>query len=90
MDGLVDDEAVCTEGAKVSFSFDERYMVTHSHADHQIHLIDLTDGSSRAITNFGEGSRGLFPHFVSNGWIYYLVIDADGNEYIGASDAATL
>ena len=61
-----------------------------SHADHQLHLYDLMDGSERVITNLPEGARALFPHFVSNNWIYMLVIDADGNEYIAASDAATL
>ncbi|MGE0789033.1 MAG: hypothetical protein AB7S26_25395 [Sandaracinaceae bacterium] len=81
---------VCTEGAKVSISFDERYMVTHNHLDHQIHLIDLMDGTDRAITHLPEGYRALFPHFVSNGWFYFLVIDADGHEFVTASNAATL
>ncbi len=81
---------ICGEGAKVSISFDERWMVTHDHRDHQIHLFDLLDGSERTVTNLPEGARGLFPHFVSNGWFYFLVIDANGDEFIAAADAATL
>ncbi|MFK7988575.1 MAG: hypothetical protein AB8I08_21325 [Sandaracinaceae bacterium] len=84
---------VCTEGAKVSFSFDERFFVTHTHTGDTSNLIlvDMLEGTTQLITDMPPMSRALFPHFVSNGWIYFLVIDNEGNrEYIGASNAAVL
>ena len=81
---------VCTPGAKANISFDERFMVTHhyEHGTSNIYLVDLSDGARYAVTDMGSGSRALFPHFVSNGWIYFLVHEADGSERIAASDAA--
>ena len=53
-------------------------------------LVDLLDGSSRRITNMGAGRYALFPHFRSDGWIYFVVRTLDGQEYFAASDAALL
>ena len=53
-------------------------------------LVDLLDGTSRAITNMGAGRYALFPHFRSDGWIYFVVRTLDGQEYFAASDAALL
>jgi hypothetical protein len=80
---------VCVSGAKVNFSYDERFMVTHHYDGDKtnIVLIDLKDGSQRTITNMPANSRALFPHFRSDGWIYFLVKSPDG-EYLAASDAA--
>ena len=37
----------------------------------------------------GPGQYALYPHFRSDGWMYYLVRDREaGREYIAASDAA--
>ncbi|MEM6990918.1 MAG: PPC domain-containing protein, partial [Myxococcota bacterium] len=81
---------VCTPGAKANVSFDERFMVTHhyEHGTANVYLVDLSDGARYAVTDMPSGSRALFPHFVSNGWIYFLVHDTDGSERIAASDAA--
>ncbi len=81
---------VCMPGAKANISFDERFMVTHHYENGtaNIHLVDLSDGRRYAVTDMGSSGRALFPHFVSNGWIYFLVRDADGSEHIAASDAA--
>lgn len=82
---------VCGSGAKPSFSFDERFMVTHHHeGDHSnVSLIDLSTGERIEITNMPAGFRALFPHFRSDGWFYFLVMDVAGNhEYVIASDAA--
>jgi len=51
-------------------------------------LVDLLDGSSRRITDMGPGRYALFPHFRSDGWIYFVVRTLDGQEYFAASDAA--
>lgn len=51
-------------------------------------LVDLLDGSTRRITDMGAGRYALFPHFRSDGWIYFVVRTLDGQEYFAASDAA--
>jgi hypothetical protein len=53
-------------------------------------LVDLLDGSSRTITRMGAGQYALFPHFRSDGWIYFVVRTLDREEYFAASDAAVL
>ncbi len=81
---------LCMPGAKLNFSFDERFIVTH-HYENQtanIYLADLLTGERYQITNMPEGSRALFPHFRSDGWFYFLVNTADGEQYVVASDAA--
>ena len=52
-------------------------------------LIDLTTGQHRRVTNMHAGQYALYPHFRSDGWIYFLVRDKVSNkEYAVASDAA--
>ncbi|HVV85698.1 MAG TPA: hypothetical protein VHE35_21715 [Kofleriaceae bacterium] len=55
-----------------------------------IYLMDLTTGTSTRITNMAAGQRALFPHFRSDGWIYFVVkhVPAAGSEVVAASDAA--
>ena len=53
-----------------------------------IYLVDLSTGETRRITNAGPGEYALFPHFRSDGWIYFVVRTLDGQEYFAASDAA--
>jgi hypothetical protein len=53
-----------------------------------LYLVDLLDGSARAITDMSPGQYALFPHFRSDGWIYFVVRTLDGQEYFAASDAA--
>jgi hypothetical protein len=55
-----------------------------------LYLVDLLDGSARAITDMGPGQYALFPHFRSDGWIYFVVRTLGGREYFAASDAALL
>jgi hypothetical protein len=51
-------------------------------------IVDLASGQSRRITNMAPGQYALFPHFRSDGWIYFVVRTLQGNEYFVASDAA--
>jgi hypothetical protein len=51
-------------------------------------LLDLTTGASRRITTMAPGQEALFPHFRSDGWIYFIVKGATAGEVIVASDAA--
>jgi hypothetical protein len=52
-----------------------------------IYLLDLTTGARRRITMMAPNQHAVFPHFRSDGWIYFIV-KAGGNETIVASDAA--
>jgi hypothetical protein len=53
-----------------------------------VYLIDLYDGTRTRITNMAPGQYALFPHFRSDGWIYFIVRGEPGGEIIVASDAA--
>ena len=56
-----------------------------------LYLFDLATGTSYRITNMGPGQYALFPHFRSDGWIYYIVrTEGTTPEHIVASDAALL
>jgi hypothetical protein len=93
---------VCMPGAKASFSFDERYMVTHQYVDHSepdqaslpegssnIMIADLATGQQIRLTSSKEGVFALYPHFRADGWLYFVVRDMnDRTEYVVASDIA--
>ncbi|MEO8185054.1 MAG: hypothetical protein ABI895_40125 [Deltaproteobacteria bacterium] len=51
-------------------------------------LVDLRTGAAQRITTMQPGQYALFPHFRSDGWIYFVVRTLDGEEYYAASDAA--
>ena len=51
-------------------------------------LVDLADGSRTQITDMPEGYKALFPHFITNGWIYFLVHGPEDARWVAASDAA--
>jgi hypothetical protein len=53
-----------------------------------IYLVDLLSGESQRITNTAPGQYALFPHFRSDGWIYFVVRTLDTQEYFAATDAA--
>lgn len=105
----------CVRGAKVSFSFDEQWVVTHRYVTDDdatelgftgpsdpgfaryrtsgaanLYLLNLESGAFVRITNMAPGQYALFPHFRSDGWIYFIVRDNAGvdMEYVVASDAA--
>jgi hypothetical protein len=111
----------CFRGAKVSFSYDERYIIYHHYigggqdadADAQamgftdaadprfaeytsqgaanIYLLDLATGRNTRLTNMRPGQYALFPHFRSDGWIYFLVRTlGTRREHVIASDAALI
>lgn len=106
----------CNPGAKMEFSFDERFMVYHHYvtaADavslgftgeddpafapylaqgaSNVYLVELATGTTTRLTNVGPGQYALFPHFRSDGWLYYLVrgdTDLPGaGERVVATDA---
>jgi hypothetical protein len=54
-----------------------------------IFLMELTTGAVRRITTMQPGQYALYPHFRSDGWIYFIVRDRNRNfEWITASNAA--
>ena len=53
-----------------------------------VYLVDLLDGTRTRITNMAPGQYALFPHFRSDGWIYFIVRGEPGGEIVVASDAA--
>ncbi|NUO48527.1 MAG: hypothetical protein HOV80_06690 [Polyangiaceae bacterium] len=54
-----------------------------------VYLLDLVTGLTTRITHMHPGQYALFPHFRSDGWIYFMVRTVGSNsEYIVASDAA--
>jgi hypothetical protein len=55
-----------------------------------IYLIDLLSGDSRRVTNVQPGQYALFPHFRSDGWLYFVVRTLEADEYFAASDAALI
>jgi hypothetical protein len=81
----------CLSGGKPAFSYDERYAVFHHYdLDHaNIFLLELTTGTVTQITNMPAGQFALYPHFRSDGWIYFQVREpGSGHERTLASDAA--
>jgi hypothetical protein len=52
-------------------------------------VIDLVTGTRTRVTSMAPGQYALYPHFRSDGWIYFVVRDTNSSkEYIVASDAA--
>ncbi len=104
----------CTQGAKPSISFDEKFFVTHTYVGPEdyadlgyssandpefqemlekgtanIEVVEMLTGKRTRITTMKAGQMALFPHFRSDGWIYFLARDLNTEkEYVIASDAA--
>ena len=53
-----------------------------------LYLVDLTTGVRTRITHMAPDQQALFPHFRSDGWIYFQVRTDGLPEYTVASDAA--
>ena len=79
---------LCEPGAKANISFDERWSVTHTYENDtaNIYLTDILTGATHKITDMPAGTKALFPHFRSDGWIYFLV--KGETDRVMASDAA--
>lgn len=73
---------------KPQFSFDERYLVYYTYKEQgttigetesssDIHVIDLLgNGKPVQISKFPPGSFAQFPHFRSDGWLYFTYHNA--------------
>jgi hypothetical protein len=68
---------------------DPRFLEYRSRGAANIFMVDLLTGATTRVTHMSPGQHALFPHFRSDGWLYFLVRDAvRRTEYTVASDAA--
>lgn len=83
---------VCSPGAKANISFDERYSVTHTYEDGtaNLYLTDLVRMNTYKITDMPADTRALFPHFRSDGWIYFLAQGPAGDQGMAINSAVVL
>jgi len=52
-------------------------------------LVDLSTHKTTVVTHMNPGQYALYPHFRSDGWLYFLVRDTNtGVEHLVASDLA--
>jgi len=79
---------LCEPGAKANISFNERWSSTHVYENGvaNIYLTDLLSAQRYRVTNMVDGKKALFPHFRSDGWLYFLISNPDGNNELVASD----
>jgi hypothetical protein len=93
---LGEPSSVCIDGGKPSHSYDDRYMAIHTYSEldgegkADIYVVDLWDGETHQVTNMPKGVYALFPHFRSDGWLYFAIRDTtpegDNEESVAASD----
>jgi hypothetical protein len=70
---------------------DPGFMPYYTQGAANVYLIELRTGRRIRVTTMAAGQYALFPHFRSDGWIYFLVrTPASATEYVIASDAALL
>lgn len=55
-----------------------------------LYLVDLRTGQQRRITHMAPGQYAIFPHFRSDGWLYFVVRTPDRQELFVAHDGALL
>jgi len=90
-------------GEKPQISYDERYVVYYAYEQHtnlvksaqssaNLFVIDLLgDGKPVQITRMPKGVFAQFPHFRSDGWVYFDVLDTNkGVRQVMATDAILL
>jgi hypothetical protein len=53
-----------------------------------VYVLDLLTGDTERVTNMAPGEYALYPHFRSDGWIYFMVRAPGPGETIAATDAA--
>jgi hypothetical protein len=70
---------------------DPAFVARRSTTTTNVYLLDLRTGVTRAITNVEPGQEAVFPHFRSDGWLYFVVKGVPGGgEVAAASDAALI
>jgi len=70
------------------FPSDEAWAPYKDKGGSDIYIADFVTGEKVAVTHMGPGQFALFPHFRSDGWLYFTVRDAVAKtEYVAATDA---
>jgi len=73
------------------FSSDSEWNKYKDKGAADIYVADVVTGKKMRVAHMRPGQFALFPHFRSDGWLYFIVRDASGaekKEYIVASDWA--
>ncbi|WP_394842057.1 hypothetical protein LZC95_33890 [Pendulispora brunnea] len=71
------------------FASDAEYAPYENQGASDIYVADMLTGKKLRVTRMAPGQFALFPHFRSDGWLYFTVRDAlNEKEYIAATDAA--
>jgi hypothetical protein len=52
-----------------------------------VYVVDLLTGEKQRVTRMGAGQFALFPHFRSDGWLYFMVLDRNlQKRFVAATD----
>jgi hypothetical protein len=74
------------------FASDAEFAPYKEKGGSDIYITDFVTGKKLRVTRMAAGQFALFPHFRSDGWIYFMVRDASDpagkKEFIAASDWA--
>lgn len=71
------------------FASDDAFASYKDKGASDIYIADFVTGKKARITHMAPGQFALYPHFRSDGWLYFLVRDANAKkEYVVASDFA--
>jgi hypothetical protein len=74
---------------RADFESDEAFAVYAGKGAADIYVADFVTGEKTRVTNMAPGQFALFPHFRSDGWLYFLVRDGNTRkEYVAAIDYA--
>lgn len=47
-----------------------------------LYVVDFITGKKQRVTKMGPGQFALYPHFRSDGWLYFLVVDHNTGKYM--------
>jgi hypothetical protein len=76
---------------RADFASDAEFATYKDKGGSDIFITDFVTGKKQRITHMNPGQFAIFPHFRSDGWLYFMVRDASGatkKEFIAASDWA--
>ena len=69
------------------FKTDEEYAPFKDKSTADIYVVDLLTGETIRVTNMAPGQLALFPHYRSDGWLYFHVRDSNSDkQYYAVSD----
>jgi hypothetical protein len=57
----------------------------HQKGSSDIYIVDFITGKKQKVTKMGPGQFALYPHFRSDGWLYFLAVDYNQSKYYVAA-----